>query len=195
MNLNSRLFDRIRTRPEAEQVLSRDIPRCDYPGCRAPGGNRAPKGRNREGEYFSFCLGHVREYNASYNYFAGMSDEAVARYQKEAIVGHRPTWTMGGQKSAKSGDPQHVSDPLGLFSGRVLHHHVEPAVPRYNARVMKALAALHLDETADGAAIKARYKEMVKRLHPDANGGDRSNEDRLREIIQAYNALKSAKLA
>ena len=44
---------------------------------------------------------------------------------------------------------------------------------------------------ASGPAIKARFKELVKRHHPDANGGDRSSEDKLREIIQAYNYLKS----
>jgi DnaJ-class molecular chaperone len=56
------------------------------------------------------------------------------------------------------------------------------------------LAALGLDDTADAAAIKTRYKELVKRLHPDANGGDRSSEDKLREIIRAYNHLKSVKI-
>ena len=60
---------------------------------------------------------------------------------------------------------------------------------------MKALGPLGLDENADAESIKARYKELVKRLHPDANGGDRSTEDKLREIIQAYNYLRSAKLA
>jgi len=54
---------------------------------------------------------------------------------------------------------------------------------------------LGLDETADAAVIKARYKNLVKRLHPDANSGDRSNEDKLREIIRAYNYLKSIRPA
>jgi len=40
--------------------------------------------------------------------------------------------------------------------------------------------------------IKARFKELVKRHHPDANGGDRGSEDKLREIIEAYHYLKSA---
>ena len=58
-------------------------------------------GRLREGQYFCFCLDHVREYNATYNYFNGMTDEAVRLYQKEALTGHRPTWKMG----ANRGDP------------------------------------------------------------------------------------------
>ena len=58
----------------------------------------------------------------------------------------------------------------------------------------KALDALGLDAGATAPDIKARFKLLVKRHHPDANGGDRSCEDKLREIIQAYNYLKSAKL-
>ena len=66
--------------------------------------------------------------------------------------------------------------------------------PRYNALALKALFTLELDANATEAIIKSRYKELVKRHHPDANGGDRSSEDKLREIIQAYNYLRSNKL-
>ena len=66
--------------------------------------------------------------------------------------------------------------------------------PRYNALALRALFSLDLDGNANEAAIKAKYKELVKRHHPDANGGDRSSEDKLREIIQAYNFLRSNKL-
>jgi DnaJ-class molecular chaperone len=59
---------------------------------------------------------------------------------------------------------------------------------------LKALMTLELDGSATQAKIKARYKDLVKRHHPDANGGDRSSEDRLREIIQAYNYLRANKL-
>jgi hypothetical protein len=71
---------------------------------------------------------------------------------------------------------------------------VPEQAPRYNALALKALFTLELDASATVASIKAKYKEMVKRLHPDANGGDRSSEEKLREIIQAYNFLKSNKL-
>ncbi len=158
-------------------------------------------GRDREGQYFTFCLDHVREYNASYNYFNGMSAEDVAVYQKEDIVGHRPTWSMGVNRSAKGfreegDDPSRTTDPLGLFRTRVKEG-ASPAKqkPRYGVAILKALDQLGLDDSADAPAVKTRYKDLVKRLHPDANGGDRSNEDKLREIIRAYNYLKSVKLA
>ena len=68
------------------------------------------------------------------------------------------------------------------------------AAPQYNALALKALMTLDLNGDATQARIKARYKDLVKRHHPDANGGDRSSEDKLREIIQAYNYLRANKL-
>jgi DnaJ-class molecular chaperone len=70
-----------------------------------------------------------------------------------------------------------------------------PQKPRYGLAAMKALDQLGLDDSVDMVAIKARYKDLVKRLHPDANAGDRSNEDKLREIIRAYNYLRTVKQA
>jgi DnaJ domain len=201
MNLNSHLFDRIRVKSAEAPEPQAPQPRCEHPGCAAAGCYRAPMGRLREGQYFFFCLDHVREYNASYNYFAGMSDEAVARYQKDAVVGHRPTWNMGVNKAATKGRQDGedrsgaYSDPLGLYRRMAGEGVGEPAKPRHNPMALRALDSLGLDDTADAHSIKARYKELVKRLHPDANGGDRSSEDKLREIIRAYKYLRSARLA
>ncbi|MBV8825436.1 MAG: molecular chaperone DnaJ, partial [Hyphomicrobiales bacterium] len=87
MKISSPLFDRIRVKPSEDRRARADEPCCDWPGCRAGASHRAPKGRLREGEYWRFCLEHVREYNQSYNFFAGMSEDAVIRYQKESITG------------------------------------------------------------------------------------------------------------
>ncbi|MFO1147040.1 MAG: J domain-containing protein [Alsobacter sp.] len=207
MNLNSRIFDRIRTRPRRADHARPDpeAMRCQHPGCTEAGAHRAPKGRGQEGQYWHFCLDHVREYNASYNYFAGMTDDAVARYQKEAIIGHRPTWSMGVNAArAKQGGDANVEfpfeDPLGVFraagfAGRAARDAEPPSRPGVGPVARRAYDTLGLDEGADAATVKARYKQLVKQLHPDANGGDRSLEDRLREIINAYNTLKNAGLA
>ncbi|HEX4768790.1 MAG TPA: J domain-containing protein [Lichenihabitans sp.] len=197
MNLNSPHFDRIRTRSGAQKAKPAiSVLGCDHPGCLNAGEFRAPMGRDREGQYFCFCLDHVRAYNARYDYFTGMSDDAVARYQKEALVGHRPTWNMGVNRAADdAGDAGHP-DNLGIFRARARAARPEaPSPPRYSPAATKALHALGLDDKADAAAVKSRYKQLVKRLHPDANGGDRSSEDQLREIIRAYNFLKTIKLS
>ena len=198
MNLNSRLFDSIRVKPDAatKPEAPPEVVRCDHPGCTREGEFRAPQGRDREGKFFCFCLDHVREYNASYNYFNGMSADDVAHYQRDALTGHRPTWAMGTNRASKAdSEPQGTSDPLGMFRAQTHARKREPLKPRVGVAAMKALDTLGLDDTAGAPTVKARYKDLVKQLHPDANGGDRSNEDRLREIIRAYNYLKTVRLA
>jgi curved DNA-binding protein CbpA len=200
MNLNSKYFDRIRISPDDGAVSQTDTRRCEWRDCTQHGGYRAPKGRMQEGQYFNFCLDHVREYNKSYNYFAGMADDDVAAYQRAAQTGHRPTWTIGVNRMGEKAEKPHswtdgVSDPFGLFGGAFAARNGEPAErerrPLRNLE-RRSFAALDLEGAETAAEIKARYKELVKRLHPDANGGDRSSEDRLRQIIQAYHYLKSA---
>src|SRR5437667_478255 len=122
MKFDSPLFDRIRVKPGQDRRLRADDTACDWPGCAAAATHRAPKGRLREGQYWRFCLDHVREYNHSYNYFAGMSDDAVARFQKDAVTGHRPTWKMGvdGRRRTARPDaaqfyPYGAADPFGMF--------------------------------------------------------------------------------
>ena len=205
MRTNSPLFDRIRVKPDQDRRLRAELPACQWPGCDAPATHRAPKGRLRASEYWQFCLEHVREYNNSYNFFAGMSDDAIAKYQKEAITGHRPTWKMGsigGQRAAKrdragvrgrAGRPTIRSALFGEAGARWSSRAKRVAEGRkvLNAQ-RRALGVLGLEADAKRADIKARFKVLVKRHHPDANGGDRRSEEQLREIIQAYNYLKSA---
>lgn len=207
MKLDSPLFDKIRVKRTREEPKPRAVRACEWPGCGNSGSHRAPKGRGREGEYWSYCLAHVREYNANYNYFAGLSDDDVISYQKDAITGHRPTWRMGmnaGPRAGTSGPREAAGkgegftwhDPFGFFDGAIPGSQPERPVesngrPIRNAE-RKAFETLGLEIDASAAEIKAKFKEQVKRHHPDSHGGDRSFEDRLRAVIQAYNYLKSA---
>jgi hypothetical protein len=201
MDLNSPIFDRIRVKSSrksaAAPAAATPATLCSHPGCKAEGVFRAPKGRDHEGEYFSFCKDHVREYNATYDYFRGMDDDALAKYRQAEAIGHRPTWKMGPRGGAH-GDP-HVDETVYAEARSMRRRGARRTgdaaqAPRYNALALKALFTLELDANATAASIKARYKELVKRHHPDANGGDRSSEDKLREIIQAYNYLRANKL-
>lgn len=204
MNVNSPFFDRIRIKSGGEPRRAQH-PGCDHPGCAEPGLYRAPKGRGQDGQYWQFCLAHVREYNQAYNYFDGMTDDAVVAYQKDAVIGHRPTWSMGVNAAARgrgAGEPQpprdwDYSDPLGVLRAAGVsgaRRPAEPQKPRRPAPILRALETLGLDEHADTPAIKAQYKALVKRFHPDAHGGDRSFEDRLVDIIRAHDTLKNAGL-
>jgi curved DNA-binding protein CbpA len=205
MKNDSPLFDGIRVKPDKDRRLRSQCPACEWPKCKAPGTHRAPKGRLREKEYWQFCLAHVREYNHSYNFFDGMSLDDVAKFQKDALIGHRPTWKMGmngGRPTTRSHSarfhPEFVSanDPFGVFREFGGPAGARPDSERTEVRTVrnaerKALDSLGLEVNASAEDVKTRFKALVKRHHPDANGGDRSTEDKLREIIQAYMYLKS----
>lgn len=201
MDLNSKYFDRIRIKPDATVEKPTTTATCDAPGCNHAGTHRAPKGRGREGQYYNFCLDHVREYNKSYNYFAGMPDDEIVSYQRSASTGHRPTWTMGVNRNGEkvTGDPRFAwaaafADTFGVFNGDMPGAQARKKEPeRRPLRNLerRSFTALDLEGHESPEEIKARYKDLVKRLHPDANGGDRSSEDRLRQIIQAYHYLRS----
>src|SRR4026209_2882166 len=120
---SSKFFDSIRIKPNKlsakQQAQAREASAmCEWPDCKNKGPHRAPKGRTNDKEYWHFCLNHVREYNQNYNFFSGMNADAVARYQKDALTGHRPTWKMGanGGKKGAEAEIDMASDPFSMFS-------------------------------------------------------------------------------
>jgi hypothetical protein len=209
MKLDSKFFDRLRVKPDENRLLRDSCAVCEWEGCKEPGLYPAPKGRAQEGQYHRYCLDHVRAYNKTYNYFAGLPDEDVVQHQKDDTIGHRPTWFIGvnpwarvrrAKNGARSGGFAHrftTHDPFGLLDDGAAPGQApggEPARPLRRAE-RKCLRQLNLEDSATKADIKARFKELVKRLHPDHNRGDRRSEDKLREVIQAYNYLRQAGLA
>ena len=202
MKFDSKYFDCVRVKQDQARVVCDEAPVCQWKGCSAAGLHRAPRGRGHEGEYYLLCLEHVRQFNASYNYFAGMSNADIEAYQKDSVTGHRPTWKVGANSWAHGTrhNMEHVdsygrrfSDRHEFFAWRASRADGEP---RRTLRPLelKSLESLNLSAGAARGEIKARFKELVKRHHPDANGGDKRSEDKLREIIQAYNYLKQAGL-
>ncbi len=204
MRPNPKYFDRLRIRPRGAEkpaspraeAVNPETPVCQWDGCEAKATHRAPVGRMAEDQYFRFCIDHVREYNKGYNYFSGLSDTDIARYQKEAITGHRPTWRFGAAAGAQAPDPSmQRSGSARAARMREGHARAEAPLRRLKTLEAKAMETLGLPPTARGETIKARYHELVKLHHPDANGGDRGSEERFREVIEAFRLLKQAGLA
>ncbi len=128
--------------------MREEQPSCQWKGCTAPGRHRAPRGRGRDGEFFIFCLDHVRQYNASYNYFDGMNNSEVEKFQKDALTGHGPTWKVGvngrqygstsggaagGEPAASNGSRLtgwRALDPHGFFARRAKEAREAPAENR-----------------------------------------------------------------
>jgi hypothetical protein len=177
---------------------------CDHAGCRRPAEARAPKARDLPDQHYWFCQAHAAQYNKSWDFFAGMSEGEVRAFQQDALTGHRPTWSFKADANsreaaafaAKMGTMNQRPgwDPFGLF-GRGKGAAVTPEGRRLGKLERNALADLDLDESCTPEAIRARYHELIKRLHPDTNGGDRSMEHKLDRVLKAYKTLRKAKLA
>lgn len=189
-------------KPDAARMAREPSERaCDHIGCKHAGSYLAPKGRDHEGQYWHFCLEHVGQYNRRWNYFAGMSDSELADYQKKEETGHRPTWNFrGGRLDRHSAAMRGFkggkgADPFGMFNFGGDQKDAPQATRRRLTRLQAlALEAMSLDENADANAIRARYAELVKRWHPDSNGGDRGAEEQLQRVIKAYQTLKAGGL-
>lgn len=195
-----------RSRNAAEEAAAARRARkhdCAWPNCDAEGKHKAPTDKASTGDarrYRWLCAEHIKEFNKSWNYFEGMTDADVRRFQKEASTGHRPTWSIGSNRGAAAAskfgfvgseaDPT-VYDPHGFAVDGGTTKTDGKARRRLRPKEGKALATLGLDGEATPNEIKAKYKRLVKKHHPDANGGDRSTEDRFRSVLEAYNYLKS----
>ncbi len=166
---------------------------CEIPGCTEAGAHPAPRSRDRLGEYYWFCLDHVRRYNAAWNYYHGMSAAEIEAHIRHDTIWRRPSWRIGGGPNpVRAG----LKDEFGLFENE---DRVARQAPQANGHAKRpeaagetqALAVLDLAPPVSFPEIKKRYKDLVKRHHPDANGGDRAAEERLKLVIQAYTSLRS----
>jgi hypothetical protein len=208
MKFESRYFDSIRIKPAGKGGNPDEKSRCEWPECKKPAKHRAPKGKGREGEYFNFCIEHVRSYNKSYNYFRGMSDDEISKFQGRDRTGHRPTWPIGSNPDGMDvpgherkahferlrNIQQQFSDPHEIF-GNDAERDSEARKPRRTIRNLerKYLQTLNLGDNATASEIKNRFKELAKRHHPDSSGG-KGSQDKLREVIAAYKYLKKTGL-
>lgn len=177
---------------------------CNAPGCDQPGEFRAPgvraSGFDGPGDYRWFCLDHIRAFNAGYDFFAGMTpDEILAAqsplagwdthsraFRPDAGIDAAPRWAD-------------FADPLEAIAARAKarrqdHCNAQEAAQRgIGPEERAAYEVLGLAFDADRRALRSRYSELVRRYHPDRNGGDRSYEGRLQQVVEAYNRLKATR--
>jgi hypothetical protein len=189
----------IRIKPDAPAHVSATRP-CARLGCDGEGKFRVPRSRERLGEHIWFCLQHAREHNETWDYFQGMTQSDVEAFVVDAITGHRPTWPLGRRAARVHGkhEPKSWRDTHRVF-GDAFEQEARSGANGGRTRPLtgpqaRALDVLNLEEDASLHQIKARYKELVKRFHPDANGGDRGSEERLKRVIQAYGVLRASGL-
>ena len=167
---------------------------CAVPGCRAAGEFKAPlEAANFDGpgSWRFLCLDHVREHNAKYNFFDGMSADEISRAQSPLAGWERPSRRF----AANGADPpprwSDFADPLDAISTRFRHIRGE-GPSRFGKAERQALSVLGLGDDVDRHKLRQTYSTLVRRYHPDKNGGDRSHEARLSAVIEAYQLLRKS---
>ncbi len=158
---------------------------CDVQGCPHPAAYRAPKSRDHLRDYYWFCLEHVRAYNAGWDYYKGMSPGEIEVNLRADTGWQRPTWPLG----RNGGISEALEAELAAFAG-IGRARARPAEERAPPELREALGVLGLSWPVTREAARLRYRELAKRHHPDANGGDKSAEERLKTINLAYATLR-----
>jgi len=171
---------------------------CAHAGCDEPGEFRAPgtrrPGFDGPGDWRWYCLDHVRAFNAGYNFFEGMDADEIAAAQRPLAGWERETRAFATSGADRPPRWAEFSDPLDAISARFR----DAAPPqRADGRPLSGenrqdLKLLGLTADATRKELRQRYADLVRRYHPDRNGGDRSHEKALGEVIAAYTRLKSA---
>ncbi len=191
----SRFKSDIRIKPAKAKKEEPVTRMCDAPDCLGPGKCRVAKSPRNLTEYYWYCTTHARIHNESWDFFKGMDDDEIQQFRLDALTGHRPTWQLGKRAAkARTGKIDGVHDSHAVFGEDDAD--TQPRRPERHLTRLQSLAfdTLQLAHNATLIEIKARYKELVKRFHPDANGGDRGAEERLKQVIKAYGVLRASGL-
>lgn len=178
---------------------------CEALGCREAGEFRAPgrrpHGFDGPGEWRWFCLDHVREFNAGYDWFEGMSAEEILAAQSP-VAGWRTESRAFRPETHVDGMPgwADYTDPLDAISARAsgirsrAERQAKMAMTgRFSREEAQALETMGLGSDTDRTRLRRRYSELVRRYHPDRNGGDRKHEARLNQVVEAYQLLRKSR--
>ncbi len=165
---------------------------CEWPGCKEKGLHRAPRSREAFNEFRWFCKIHAAQYNRAWNFFADMTDREVEAMVRHDTVWNRPSWPIGTGPAIHAFIRGHFKDPLGVFEGQESQQEQPSGKSKgteLEGNVRQALTVLGLEIPLQGSIVKRRYKELVKRHHPDAQGAIDNSDDRIKEINHAYSVI------
>lgn len=160
---------------------------CEHPDCLEPGEFRAPKSRHNLREYYHFCLEHVREYNAKWNFFEGFSQEQIYEQYKRDTTWERPSWPAGIPQKLET----RLNDFIRKFTkGGKTSDASQPRTAL--TKEAQAYETLGLSGNVDQNTVKARYRELVKRYHPDKNPDNPKAADRFKIVSEAYMIIQAS---
>ncbi len=175
-----------------EQETSQRI--CEHPGCNLPGKFRAPKAPDVLDDYYWFCKEHVREYNLKWNFFDGTTEAEMNAQMSKDKVWDRQTRAFTDPE-ARAWARLGIEDPHQVLGGNATQNPgrngaAKRKLPPTERRAMEILEA---QDNWSKAEIRKAYKALIKVLHPDINGGDRSQEEQLQQVVWAWDQIKQSR--
>lgn len=183
------------------------VQECQAPGCAEAGQFRAPGPRSAgfdgPGDSLWFCLDHVREFNAAYDWFEGMSADEILAAQHPAAGWRSSSTARAFRADGGAGTGPRwadFDDPLEAIGARAsairerawARERVRAESLRFTSGEREALETMGLAPDVDRAGLRRRYSDLVRRYHPDRNGGDRRHEARLTRVVEAYQLLRKS---
>jgi hypothetical protein len=170
---------------------------CEYPGCKEKGAYRAPKSPDHLDEFFWFCKDHVRDYNLQWNFFGNATDEEFKKLMDRDRTWERETKPFSKKDDGRAWQRLGIDDPLAVLGEKATQNPgsrpTATATRKLPPTERKAIEILDARDTWSKTDIRKQYKSLVKDLHPDMNGGDRSDEDRLQEVVWAWDQIKDSR--
>ena len=168
---------------------------CDHEGCNLPGKYRAPKSPDVLDDYYWFCMDHIREYNLKWNFFNGQTEEELNRMAEEDKVGQRPTRPFKKTVEERAWARLGINDAHEVLGGNATRN---PGKSVTGTRKLppterRAIDILEAKDHWTKPEIRKQYKALIKILHPDMNGGDRSDEERLQEVVWDWYQIKESR--
>lgn len=155
---------------------------CDHEECEKSGEFRAPKSPTQLREYYWFCLDHIKEYNKTWDFYRGMSPEEIEESRISDVTWNRPSWPVGGWRTLLE-NAKYLDGIDPLYASSL------PSSPSLPREVQRASKVLNVSVPISLNTLKKKYKILVKRHHPDLNGGDKNEEDQFKKVNEAYHIL------
>ena len=168
---------------------------CDKPGCQEPGKYRAPKSPDSLDEFYWFCKDHVREYNLKWNFFDGSTEQEYLDQVDKDRVWERETKPFKQSAEERAWARLGIDDAHQVLGANATQNPGKrvTGTRRLPATERRAIDILEAKDNWTKAEIRKAYKALIKVLHPDMNGGDRSQEEQLSEVVWAWDQIKDSR--
>ncbi|WP_238367045.1 J domain-containing protein [Mesobacterium pallidum] len=170
---------------------------CEHEGCEEAGQYRAPKAPDVLDDYFWFCKEHIREYNLKWNFFQGQTEAELNAQMSKDKVWERETKDFRDPE-ARAWARLGIEDPHQVLGENATRNPGRNKAATGGGKRLppterRAVEILEINESATKAEVRKAYKALIKVLHPDMNGGDRSQEEQLQEVMWAWDQLKESR--